>query len=96
MPTSLYYMERRGHHSDVVDRIRERYQARLLARASPAQQTAESPPAIAPPAGPAGTLEQVRRQARDAWLQMRQERTQQQTAAAAVEPALAKDKDYAL
>jgi ATP-dependent exoDNAse (exonuclease V) alpha subunit len=65
IPAQAFYMERRGLHSEVAERIRERYRARVEARlARAAGQTATaSPPGI--------DLEQVRRQAREAWLELR-------------------------
>lgn len=66
IPAVAFYMERRGLHSEIAERIRERYRARVEARlARAAGQTR------AEPAAPEVDLEQVRRQAREAWLEMR-------------------------
>jgi ATP-dependent exoDNAse (exonuclease V) alpha subunit len=66
IPAQAFYMERRGLHSEVAERIRERYRARVAARlARAAGQTA------AQPSAPGIDLEQVRRQAREAWLELR-------------------------
>jgi ATP-dependent exoDNAse (exonuclease V) alpha subunit len=74
IPAAAFYTERRGQHSELAERIRERYRSRVQARAERAAQpaaAAERAPALAaqPPAPAA--LEEVRRQARQAWLQMR-------------------------
>jgi hypothetical protein len=59
-------MERRGLRSEVAERIRERYRARVEARLTRAAgQTAAQPPA------PGIDLGEVRRQAREAWLELR-------------------------
>ena len=66
IPTQAFYMERRGVHSQVAERIRERYRARVearLARAAGRTAAQPSPPGI--------DLEQVRRHAREAWLDLR-------------------------
>jgi ATP-dependent exoDNAse (exonuclease V) alpha subunit len=66
IPTGAFYRERRGLHSEIAERIRERYRARVEARlARAAGETGAQPPA------PGIDLEQVRRQAREAWLELR-------------------------
>jgi ATP-dependent exoDNAse (exonuclease V) alpha subunit len=66
IPAQAFYMERRGLHSEVAERIREHYRARVAARlARAAGQAGAQPPA------PGVDLEHVRRQAREAWLELR-------------------------
>jgi ATP-dependent exoDNAse (exonuclease V) alpha subunit len=66
IPAQAFYRERRGLHSEVAERIREHYRARVQARlARAAGQTG------ARPLAPGVDLEQVRRQAREAWLELR-------------------------
>ncbi|MDE2137119.1 MAG: MobA/MobL family protein [Gammaproteobacteria bacterium] len=64
IPIGSIKMERRGLRSEVAERIREQYRQRVAAR----QQRA--PEARAPEARPADA-EEVRRQAREAWLRLR-------------------------
>jgi ATP-dependent exoDNAse (exonuclease V) alpha subunit len=72
IPIGVLHRERHGIRSEVADRIREQYQARVQARAQAALQTASAAePAAARALGSEG-LEQVRQQAREAWLRMRQ------------------------
>jgi hypothetical protein len=56
IPARAFYMERRGLHSEIAERIRERYRARVQARLARSQGM---------------DLETVRRQAREAWLKLR-------------------------
>ena len=66
IPARAFYMERRGLHSEIAERIRERYRARVQARlARAAGPTGGQPPL------PGVDLEQLRRQAREAWLELR-------------------------
>jgi ATP-dependent exoDNAse (exonuclease V) alpha subunit len=66
IPAGAFYMERRGLHSEVAERIWEHYRARVEARLARASgQTGAQRPA------PGVDLEQVRRQAREAWLELR-------------------------
>jgi ATP-dependent exoDNAse (exonuclease V) alpha subunit len=66
IPARAFYMERRGLHSEIAERIRERYRARVQARlARAAGPTGGHPPV------PEVDLEQLRRQAREAWLELR-------------------------
>jgi ATP-dependent exoDNAse (exonuclease V) alpha subunit len=66
IPARAFYMERRGLHSEVAERIRERYRARAEARLARAAASIG-----AQPSAPEVDLEQVRRQAREAWLELR-------------------------
>lgn len=68
IPRVAYEMERRGYRSEVADRLRENYEKRVqlrLARGA-SQQSLESTAASATP-------EEIRRQARENWLRLRQE-----------------------
>jgi ATP-dependent exoDNAse (exonuclease V) alpha subunit len=58
IPFAAIQMERRGLRSEIAERIRERYRARVQARQSRSQGL---------------DLERVRRQAREAWLQLREQ-----------------------
>ncbi len=68
IPLAHLKMEQRGVRSELAERLRADYRERLARRRSEAQEahTAEPPRAAVPP-----DLEEVRRQAREAWLQLR-------------------------
>ena len=66
IPTGAFYRQRRGLHSEIAERIRERYRARVEARLARA-----AAPTGAQPSAPGIDLEQLRRQAREAWLELR-------------------------
>jgi ATP-dependent exoDNAse (exonuclease V) alpha subunit len=66
IPRAAFEMERHGYRSVVADRIREDYQARVQARLSKVAAKPQS-------------LEEIRREARDNWLRMRQDRIQSRT-----------------
>jgi hypothetical protein len=76
IPRASLRMEQRGLRSEVAERIREQYRRRVAARL---ERAAEAAPAKESPAGSAGReapnqlrdIEQVRRQAREAWRQLR-------------------------
>jgi hypothetical protein len=75
-PQGAYRQERRGLHSEIADRIRERYRERVAARAARAAQREvrtgaqhEAPNGLDGRRGP--SLEEVRRTAREAWVQFR-------------------------
>jgi ATP-dependent exoDNAse (exonuclease V) alpha subunit len=76
IPRAAFEMERHGYRSAQAERLREDYQARIYARlqmaatAATAATAAVTPP---PDAGKPKTLEEIRRQAREDWLRMRQE-----------------------
>jgi ATP-dependent exoDNAse (exonuclease V) alpha subunit len=72
IPLALIHMERRGLRSEVAERIRERYRARVQARLA---RAAERSTAQAP--SPGLHLDEVRRHAREAWLQLRDQAGQQ-------------------
>ena len=78
IPRVALEMERHGARSVVADRIREEYQARVQARLGRVQapgvvQEAKSP------VGKPQSLEDIRREAREDWLRMRQTPAQTQT-----------------
>jgi ATP-dependent exoDNAse (exonuclease V) alpha subunit len=64
LPAAAIYMERRGVRSEIAERIREGYRVRVQARLERAAQRSAAP-------GQEPDLEAVRRQAREAWLQLR-------------------------
>jgi ATP-dependent exoDNAse (exonuclease V) alpha subunit len=64
IPLAAIHMERRGLRSEIAERIRERYRTRVQERLARAAQRSAAP-ATAP------DLDVVRRQAREAWLQLR-------------------------
>lgn len=63
LPWGAYLAEKRGLHSDIADRVRDRYRARIQARAQLAQKSEV-------PAQPL-SLNELQRQARENWLQLR-------------------------
>ncbi len=67
IPRAAFEMERHGYRSVVAERMREDYEARVQARLDRARQPAGEPKSQPP------TLEEIRRQARESWLRMRQE-----------------------
>ena len=70
IPFGLIQMERRGLRSEIAERIRERYRARVEARqARAAERSAETSQRL--------NLDEIRRQAREAWLQLRGRAAQQ-------------------
>jgi ATP-dependent exoDNAse (exonuclease V) alpha subunit len=95
IPRAVFEMERHGYRSVVADRIREDYQARVQARLGRVAESA----APGPPAKPQ-SLEEIRREARENWLRMRQDRSQgsaqgpESTSALAANKAL--DDDHGL
>ena len=70
IPHAAFEMERHGYRSMVADRIREDYQARVQARLDRLAESA----APGPPSKPQ-SLEEIRREARENWLRMRQDRS---------------------
>jgi ATP-dependent exoDNAse (exonuclease V) alpha subunit len=77
IPRAAFEMERHGYRSAQAERLREDYEARIQARlqrdvtiaATTTTTAVASPPEIGKPK----SLEEVRRQAREDWLRMRQE-----------------------
>jgi ATP-dependent exoDNAse (exonuclease V) alpha subunit len=81
IPFVAYQMERRGLRSEVAERIRERYRARVAARAerqasADSVQTGDPAQAALPLLREVSGLEELRRRAREAWLQLRREALQ--------------------
>jgi hypothetical protein len=78
-------MEQRGVRSELAERLRTEYRERLQRRMQRTPQAAPAAPQVspqplkaaelrgaqAPRAAPAQDLEEIRRQAREAWLRMR-------------------------
>jgi hypothetical protein len=93
IPIASIKMERRGLRSEVAERIREQYRQRVAARLERAQAAS---PAQARPAD----AEEVRRQAREAWLRLRAGHAANETAGVRREPEAARaaqlDDDLAL
>jgi ATP-dependent exoDNAse (exonuclease V) alpha subunit len=74
IPRAAFEMERHGYRSVVADRMREDYQARVQARMDKVPESGMSGPAAKPQ-----SLEEIRREARENWLRMRQDRIQGST-----------------
>jgi ATP-dependent exoDNAse (exonuclease V) alpha subunit len=99
LPWGAYLAEKRGLQSDIADRVRNKYRARIQARA-------QAKAAAAPAADATSPLDEVRRQARENWLQMRAVPPSKTTASIAnveagkeAEPGLTRaerDHDFAL
>ncbi len=95
LPLIAYHIERRGGHSVVAERLRERHRAALEAPARSLE------PAASHDGLPAGMrwLEQVRERARSAWLAMRQRMGAEAPAARAAvlaEPSLTPERQLGL
>jgi hypothetical protein len=76
IPIASLKMEQRGVRSEVAERIREEYRRRVAARLERAAQPAPTPESVARPNGrDAGAQprdpDEIRRQAREAWRQLR-------------------------
>jgi ATP-dependent exoDNAse (exonuclease V) alpha subunit len=82
-PVASLKMEQRGVRSEVAERIRERYRLRVAARVERAAQAAAAPEAAARLNGSDSApqvkdVEEIRRQAREAWLRVRAQEAQRQ------------------
>jgi ATP-dependent exoDNAse (exonuclease V) alpha subunit len=84
IPRAAFEMERHGYRSVVAERMREEYRARVQARlerdagheiSGPAVRTAAEPSALGSAAKPQ-SLEDIRREARENWLRLRQSQSQ--------------------
>jgi ATP-dependent exoDNAse (exonuclease V) alpha subunit len=84
IPRAAFEMERHGYQSVVADRLREEYQARVQARLErvaglnapiPTQPTVAEPARWAPASNPQ-SIEDIRREAREKWLRLRQSQSQ--------------------
>ncbi len=94
IPRVAFEMERHGYRSALAERLRDEYESRVQGRRErgaaqvPTDSTARTP-----------TLEEIRRQARESWLQMRQESKAGPEIAdkhhAAASPERALDDDFA-
>ena len=82
IPRAAFEMERHGYRSAVAERLREEYQARVRARLEravtqrPADRAERTPDRAMRPADEPGrsqSLEEIRRQARESWLRLREE-----------------------
>jgi ATP-dependent exoDNAse (exonuclease V) alpha subunit len=85
IPRAAFEMERHGYRSVVADRMREEHQARVQARLE--RTAGREAPVSAEPAPPQPTantaakpqsLEDIRREARENWLRLRQSQSQSQ------------------
>ena len=89
IPAAAVQMERHGYRSRTAERLREQYEVRVQARLSRAavregasdQSSAAEPAAKASGAKPQ-SLEDIRREARENWLRLRQNRLQEPAEAA--------------
>jgi ATP-dependent exoDNAse (exonuclease V) alpha subunit len=81
IPRAAFEMERHGYRSVVADRMREDYQARVQARLGKVAAKPQS-------------LEEIRREARENWLRMRQDRQAESTSSLTANKAL--DDDHGL
>jgi hypothetical protein len=89
IPYAAYQMERRGQHSEVAERIRERYRQRVTSRGASALTGADAGEhSPAPLARDASGLEELRRRSREAWLQLRREAVQPASAQPSASQAL--------
>jgi ATP-dependent exoDNAse (exonuclease V) alpha subunit len=84
LPKAVFEMERHGYRTVVGDRMREQYQARVEARLT---KTADSQPQLAK------SSDEVRREARENWLKMRESSQPKALDAAA---ARSRDDDHSL
>ena len=95
IPRAAFEMERHGYRSVVAERMREEYAVRVKSRMDRmvGRETsfAAKPPAAAKPQ----SLEEIRREARENWLRMRQRRMQSAGAAPAKTTDRARDDDLA-
>jgi ATP-dependent exoDNAse (exonuclease V) alpha subunit len=90
IPRAAFEMERHGYRSVVADRMREEYQTRLQARAERVtgrEVPVSGEPTVAEPAAKASaakpqSLEDIRREARENWLRLRQSQSQSQAESA--------------
>jgi hypothetical protein len=74
IPRRAFEMERHGYRSLVAERLRADYDARVQLRLDRAAAQRPSQPAQQPMGETAGpTLEEIRRQARESWLKLREE-----------------------
>jgi ATP-dependent exoDNAse (exonuclease V) alpha subunit len=84
IPHVALEMERRGYRSVVADRIREEYQTKVQARFERDAERLPAVPDIKEAAAKPQSLADIRREARENWLRLRQSQTQSQDAETAV------------
>jgi ATP-dependent exoDNAse (exonuclease V) alpha subunit len=102
IPQGAFEMERHGYRSVVADRVREAYPARVQARLDRVERSELTPsrakerestaaePMAPPPAPKHQSLEDIRREARENWLRLRQSQRQGLAESA---PSMAAEKD---
>jgi ATP-dependent exoDNAse (exonuclease V) alpha subunit len=85
IPKAAFEMERHGYRSVVADRIREEYQARVHARLERGAGRVKSADAEPPPlpddkeaSAKSQSLADIRREARESWLRLRESQKQSQ------------------
>ena len=88
IPRPAFEMERHGYRSVLADRMREEYEVRLQARLGKA--ASRQPSAVK-----VQSLEDIRREARENWLRMRQDLTAGSESAAAAATDRGRDDDLA-
>ncbi len=77
IPRAAFEMERHGYRSFQAERLREEYQARVAARERERQRDAAlQRPASAQANAAPQSLEEIRREARESWLRMREGRAE--------------------
>jgi ATP-dependent exoDNAse (exonuclease V) alpha subunit len=89
IPAAALQMERHGYRSKGAERMREEYEVRVQARLSRSagrdrgrEQSSAAEPAAKPSAAKPQSLEDIRREARENWLRLRQSRLQEPVEAA--------------
>jgi ATP-dependent exoDNAse (exonuclease V) alpha subunit len=89
IPAAALQMERHGYRSKGAERMREEYEARVQARLSRSagrdvgrEQSSAAEPAAKPSSAKPQSLEDIRREARENWLRLRQRRLQEPVEAA--------------
>lgn len=89
IPRAAFEMERHGYRSVVADRMRREYEGRVqarLERAAGREMHGPPEPAASTPARKPQSLEDIRREARENWLRMRQSQSQGHADSAPVVP----------
>ena len=89
LPRPVYEMERRGEYNAVAERMRAEHEVRLRERVQRA--SAKFAPELPKPAGPAQSTDEIRRQARENWLRMREAQRASEPVARAPERAVDDD-----
>jgi hypothetical protein len=90
IPKAAFEMERHGYRSFQAERVREEYQARVAAHEREQRAALERPAGAAPGNPQAKSLEEIRREARENWLRMREGRSESAQSAA---PQRSRDED---